>query len=63
MRVTWLVNVSGKTNHQELCRSEEEAARLVLELILAGVKRRQIIVDGVSLEQNNMKWIWKALDV
>lgn len=62
MRVTWLVNVAGKRHNQETCRSEAEAARLVLELVLAGVKLRQIIVDGVAQDRSNKKWIWEALD-
>jgi hypothetical protein len=62
VKVTWLVDVTGKPGRQELCRNEEEAARLVLELVLAGVKLRQIIVDGVAMDRDNKRWIWKALD-
>ena len=36
MKVTWTIPVIGKRGHQEQCRSEAEAAALVLELILAG---------------------------
>lgn len=63
MQVTWTVKVSRIPGNQQLCRSEEEAARLVLELLLAGVKRHQIIVDGLRQERADMGWIWKALDV
>ena len=61
MKVTWTIPVIGKRGHQEQCRSEAEAAALVLELILAGVKRHQIIVDGASQEKNNLAWAFKAL--
>lgn len=61
MLVTWLVEVVGKPGRQELCRNEQEASKLVLELLLAGVKIRQIIVDGKSLERGNLDWFWKAL--
>lgn len=62
MRVTWLAKVSvpGYNGPQVNCRSEEEAANLVLELFLAGVPRRLIIVDGVNQEKNSMAWLFKA---
>lgn len=63
MKVTWTVPVIGKRGHQEQCRSEAEAASLVLELILAGVQRKQIIVDGVNQERSSLDWVFRALDV
>jgi hypothetical protein len=61
MQVTWTVKVSGRSGQQMLCRNEEEAARLVLELILQGVHRKQIIVDGVFQDRQDMSWIWDSL--
>lgn len=65
MKVTWTVPVVLESYHgqQVLCRSEEEAAQLILELFAAGVHRRFIIVDGVNQERNNMSWVFKALGV
>lgn len=61
MRVTWTVKVAGYSGQQMLCRNEEEAARMVLQLILAGVRFHQIIVDGKNQEKADKAWIWKAL--
>lgn len=66
MRVTWTathVVIPGYRGPQVLCRSEEEAANLVLELFLAGVPRRMIIVDGVNQEKSNMAWLFKAKNI
>lgn len=65
MKVTWTVPVEipGCKGQQVMCRSEEEGARLVLELLLAGVKRRYIIVDGASLEKSKLEWVFKAMGV
>lgn len=62
MLVTWTVKVAGRSGQQMLCRSEKEAAEEVMKLLLAGVRRSQLIVDGKSLEKANMAWFWKALD-
>jgi hypothetical protein len=61
MQVTWTVKVSGRSGQQMLCRNEEEAARLVLELILQGVHRKQIIVDNIFQDRQDMSWIWDSL--
>jgi len=63
MRVTWTVQVEGIKGNAVLCRNEEEAARLVLQLLLLGVIRNQVIVDGEYLFFKGTKWIWKALNV
>lgn len=62
MLITWTVKVAGRSGQQMLCRNEQEAAQEVLKLLLLGVKRKQLIVDGKSLEKANMAWLWKALD-
>lgn len=65
MRVTWTVpvQIDGYNGPQVLCRSEEEAANLVLELFLAGVPRRCIIVDGVNQERSDFKWLFAAKNI
>lgn len=64
MKITWprYIEISGYRGNQVTCRSDEEAATLVLELILAGVKRYEIIIDGQYLKDKGTDWIWKALD-
>ena len=61
MLVTWTVKIAGRSGQQMLCRSEQEAAQEVLKLLLLGVKRKQIIVDGKPLDRTTA-WLWKALD-
>lgn len=63
MRVTWTVEVAGRKGRAEVCRDEKEAARLVLELLLAGVKRSQIIVDGKYTDLTGLNWVLRALDL
>lgn len=64
MLVTWTVPIRLKDykGQQVNCRNEAEAAKLILLLILSGVKRHQIIVDGVRQERINMNWVFEAIE-
>lgn len=61
MRVTWTVQVPGMKGNYQVCRSEAEAAQLVLELLVQGVPRKCIIADGVCQERSSMDWVFRAL--
>lgn len=63
MRVTWVGKVEGHSGQAAQTRDEKEAARLVLELLLKGRKRYQIIIDGVYLGDKGTDWIWKVLNL
>lgn len=63
MRVTWTRKVSGYSGQAMLCRSEKEAAEMVLKLFLAGCSRYQIIVDGQYVGDKGVTWIWEALNI
>jgi hypothetical protein len=62
MQILWTSIWRGRRG-SELCRDEEEAARLVIKMMLDGVKRHHIIVDGKRLKDMGTDWIWKALKV
>lgn len=62
MQVIWTSIWRGGRG-AELCRDEKEAAKLVLTMMMDGVRRHHIIVDGKRLTDKGCDWIWSALGV